>query len=282
MKYQHHVFIFFGIPGSGKSFFAKKFARRYGFIFYEADDDYTLSMRQKSKKSITIKNQINHKFYSNLCAKIFDLQKKHSKIVISSALGNNLDRHILLNYFQPYITFIQIDSDYKKRIIFLYRREKKDNPDLGLNIIKKHLEYKKQTFQKPDFKFLKFTNNYNHKSIEEFFHLIENKIPINILKLPSRFANNCYCLLKKVPMGRVTTYKDLANALGTKAYRAVGQSLRKNPFSPEVPCHRVIRTNGNIGGFAFGVKKKIQLLKKEGIKIKNNKVQNLSKIKYKF
>lgn len=49
------------------------------------------------------------------------------------------------------------------------------------------------------------------------------------------FAEKIYDLLRTVPKGRVTTYKQLANALGTKAYRGVGQAMKRNPYAPEVP-----------------------------------------------
>ena len=49
------------------------------------------------------------------------------------------------------------------------------------------------------------------------------------------FADKAYDLLRKVPAGRVTTYKEIAHALGTKAYRGVGQAMRTNPYAPEVP-----------------------------------------------
>ena len=62
------------------------------------------------------------------------------------------------------------------------------------------------------------------------------------------FNEHCYDLLKKVPKGKVTTYKDLAKALKTKAYRAVGNAMNKNPYpgsrKGQVPCHRVIKSNG--------------------------------------
>lgn len=86
------------------------------------------------------------------------------------------------------------------------------------------------------------------------------------------FQNKVYGICKKVPKGKVTTYKEIAESLGTKAYRAVGTALNKNPFAPEVPCHRVINSNGKIGGFASGIKKKIKLLKKEGVEVMNKKV----------
>ena len=96
------------------------------------------------------------------------------------------------------------------------------------------------------------------------------------------FSEKCYAILKKVPKGKITTYKALANALGTKAYRAVGNAMNKNPYAPQVPCHRVIKSNGEVGGFFSGTKNKIALLKKEGIPIKNKKIQDIEKYLYKF
>jgi len=86
------------------------------------------------------------------------------------------------------------------------------------------------------------------------------------------FNKRCYKLLKKVPRGKVTTYGAIAKALKTKAYRAVGNAMNKNPFPLKVPCHRVIKSNGEIGDFSLGIENKIRILKREGIKIKNRKV----------
>lgn len=91
------------------------------------------------------------------------------------------------------------------------------------------------------------------------------------------FNEKCYFLLRKVPSGRVTTYKTIANALGTRAYRAVGNAMNKNPYAPFVPCHRVVKSNGEIGGFALGKRKKIEMLKKEGIGIKRNRIVDFDK-----
>jgi len=95
------------------------------------------------------------------------------------------------------------------------------------------------------------------------------------------FNERCYKVLRKVPRGKVTTYKEIAKALKSKAYRAVGNAMNKNPWAPHVPCHRVIKNDGSIGGFASGTKKKILMLKKEGIKIKKGKI-NLKRYLYKF
>lgn len=95
------------------------------------------------------------------------------------------------------------------------------------------------------------------------------------------FNERCYAILQKVPKGKVTTYKALAKAMKTRAYRAVGNAMNKNPYAPKVPCHRVVQTSGLVGGFASGTKKKIQMLKKEGVEIVKGKI-DLKKYGYKF
>ena len=96
------------------------------------------------------------------------------------------------------------------------------------------------------------------------------------------FAKKCYQLLLQVPQGRVTTYKELAKAMGTRAYRAVGQAMNRNPRLIEIPCHRVVCSNGEIGGYALGVEKKIELLQKEGVVVKGNRVEGMEGILYRF
>jgi len=86
------------------------------------------------------------------------------------------------------------------------------------------------------------------------------------------FNNRCYQKLTLIPRGMVSTYAEIAKSLGSNAYRAVGNAMAKNPYPVSVPCHRIVRSDGTLGGYALGVSKKKQLLKKEGIKIKNNKV----------
>jgi len=96
------------------------------------------------------------------------------------------------------------------------------------------------------------------------------------------FREEIYNRLREVPCGKVTTYKELAHSVDSKAYRAVGTAMNKNPYAPEVPCHRVVNSNGKIGGFGSGVKNKIKLLRKEGVKVKNNKIVDFNKKLYKF
>ncbi len=99
------------------------------------------------------------------------------------------------------------------------------------------------------------------------------------------FYEKCYTLLKKVPRGKVTTYKALAVALNTKAYMVVGSAMKKNPMAPLVPCHRVINSDGHIGGYMGSKKdnteKKIEMLTKEGVKVINGKI-DLDKYMYEF
>lgn len=97
-----------------------------------------------------------------------------------------------------------------------------------------------------------------------------------------KFSEKVYSKLKEVPKGKITTYKDLSHSVGSKAYRAVGTLMKKNPYAPIVPCHRVVNSNGSIGGFASGVNNKIKLLKKEGVLVKNNKIIDFKKKLHKF
>ena len=96
------------------------------------------------------------------------------------------------------------------------------------------------------------------------------------------FNEKCYELLQKVPKGKITTYKIIAEKLGTRAYRAVGNAMNKNPYAPIIPCHRAVNSDGSLGGFASGTSKKAEILKLEGIEIENNKIKNFNKVLYKF
>ena len=80
----------------------------------------------------------------------------------------------------------------------------------------------------------------------------------------------------------ITTYAEIANSLDSNAYRAVGNAMANNPNLISVPCHRVIRSDGSLGGYALGVNKKIKLLNKEGILIKNNQVIDYKNKLYRF
>jgi len=95
---------------------------------------------------------------------------------------------------------------------------------------------------------------------------------------PTRFELLCYDILCQVPKGKVTTYQLLAKAMKTRGARAVGNALNKNPFAPKVPCHRVVRSDGTLGGFAGGAEKKRKLLEREGVRVHGDKIAELEKV----
>lgn len=118
--------------------------------------------------------------------------------------------------------------------------------------------------------------------------------------MPSAFESEVYACCRRIPKGRVTTYGEIARAINSKRAtphvskemntlkkkknttlllaRAVGNALNKNPYAPNVPCHRVVRSDGCAGGFAFGFSAKERLLRKEGVIIRKGIVQNFSSI----
>lgn len=96
------------------------------------------------------------------------------------------------------------------------------------------------------------------------------------------FNERCYKILRQVPRGKVTTYKEIARALRSKAYRAVGNAMAKNPHAPMVPCHRVVASNGSLGGYAFGLKAKVAILKREGVSVRSGKIENFKERLYRF
>jgi len=109
----------------------------------------------------------------------------------------------------------------------------------------------------------------------------------NQVTLRMNFEEKVWKLMERIPKGKVTTYGQIARKLNTKAYRAVGNACRKNPYAPRVPCHRVIRSDGTIGGFGGKtsgktVKEKTRLLRRENVEIRNGKIVNFKKILFKF
>ncbi len=79
------------------------------------------------------------------------------------------------------------------------------------------------------------------------------------------FNERVWALTTRVPRGRVGTYGQIAQKLGTRAYRAVGNALHHNPHAPAVPCHRVVGSDGRLTGFAGGLAQKRRMLQSEGV-----------------
>ena len=102
------------------------------------------------------------------------------------------------------------------------------------------------------------------------------------MSMEPSFADKCYELLKLIPEGKVTTYSEMAKALNTKAWRAVGTAMARNSKLIVIPCHRVVRSDGSVGEYALGTRKKSELLSSEGVEIANGKVRNLDKYFHSF
>ena len=86
------------------------------------------------------------------------------------------------------------------------------------------------------------------------------------------FNERVWALTSRVPKGKVVTYGQIAEELGTRAYRAVGNAMNRNPYAPDVPCHRVVGSDGHLTGFGTGIPKKKRMLKKEGVPFVGEKV----------
>ncbi len=98
----------------------------------------------------------------------------------------------------------------------------------------------------------------------------DNKKEINAIK-----DTDVYNLLLNIPAGKVSTYGDLAKALGNpSASRMIGRILGNNPNPVKVPCHRVVKSDGKLGGYMHGIDKKKELLEKEGISFVNETTVN--------
>ena len=96
----------------------------------------------------------------------------------------------------------------------------------------------------------------------------------------TRHINNqsVYNLVSNIPPGKVATYGQLASSVGNpRAARGIGKILNKNPRPIIVPCHRVVCSDGHIGGYMYGKERKISLLLKEGIPIVNDLIKDFEK-----
>lgn len=94
----------------------------------------------------------------------------------------------------------------------------------------------------------------------------------------SRFTQKVYHIVSRIPKGKVLSYAEVAQRAGSfQAYRAVGNTMHRNPDWPRIPCHRVVQSNGCVGNWSGkgGVKKKIALLRSEGILIRNEKIVDI-------
>ncbi len=82
-----------------------------------------------------------------------------------------------------------------------------------------------------------------------------------------------YFLVRQIPKGRVSTYGAVAKALGDSNYaRAVGTYMNRNPDADTMPCFKIVKSDGSLGGFGLGIKDKIRRLHNDGVKVKDGKI----------
>ncbi len=104
--------------------------------------------------------------------------------------------------------------------------------------------------------------------LDEYFHHERYRFDIPLAPKGTPFQKKVWQALLNVPYGRTASYKEIAIAIGhPKAYRAVGLANGRNPIPIIIPCHRIVRANGDLGGFSSGLYVKRWLLKHEGIVI---------------
>jgi methylated-DNA-[protein]-cysteine S-methyltransferase len=107
---------------------------------------------------------------------------------------------------------------------------------------------------------------------EQIQSYLEGKLRMFKLRLAPRgtpFQQSVWSALLKIPFGRTRSYGEIAAEVGRAgASRAVGQAVGSNPLCLVIPCHRVIASDGSLGGFAFGLETKRRLLKLEGAQVR--------------
>jgi O-6-methylguanine DNA methyltransferase len=98
------------------------------------------------------------------------------------------------------------------------------------------------------------------------------------------FEQQVWNAIALIPRGRVTTYGEIARFIGTRAVRAVGTAVGKNPYAPAVPCHRVVRASGEVGLYSApgGVAAKIARLQREGVEVAEGYVVDFARVLWRF
>lgn len=95
--------------------------------------------------------------------------------------------------------------------------------------------------------------------------------------------NRAYRKLLEVPPGFVTTYGDLARAIGLEnGQRAIGRMMSENPTPGLVPCHRVVRSDGELGGYAYGTEVKRNMLAVEGVRVSGGRLEDFDAVRHRF
>lgn len=106
------------------------------------------------------------------------------------------------------------------------------------------------------------------KELEEYFAGERREFDVPTDADGTNFEFAVWCTVEDIPYGETRSYAEVAREMGApKAVRAVARAIAKNPIPIIIPCHRVIRSDGSIGGYAWGVDMKRELLKLEGVNV---------------
>jgi methylated-DNA-[protein]-cysteine S-methyltransferase len=123
----------------------------------------------------------------------------------------------------------------------------------------------------------------DHWLVKEMIRVYDGKEPSRVIEIDFRnvsdYQRNVYRVLQKIPAGKVTTYGSISKAIGSGP-RAVGTAVSSNPYSPFIPCHRVVPADGSIGNYSMngkptleGCEVKRELLEKEGVLFQGDKIE---------
>jgi methylated-DNA-[protein]-cysteine S-methyltransferase len=118
----------------------------------------------------------------------------------------------------------------------------------------------------------KISEIYEGKEVNIDLEMLDLRVDKSNRPVKSNFMKNVLLETCKIPYGKTKTYKSIAEKLDSQAYRAVGTALAKNPFPLVIPCHRIVKSDNSIGKYGGGSEMKKRILKKEGVKIKVNKI----------
>ncbi len=112
-------------------------------------------------------------------------------------------------------------------------------------------------------------------------HSMAKRIKAGKLSRDMSFEQKAWALTARIPKGKVVSYGQIAAALDSRAYRAVGRAMHDNPYAPAVPCHRVVGSDGSLTGFGSGLDRKEKMLAAEGVATVNGRV-DLAQHQYVF
>ena len=141
----------------------------------------------------------------------------------------------------------------------------------GQKIAQKLIKYLKSISKENKWDGIRWITHSSNETAKKLYDKIAKKQDLNYMNLKgTKFQIKVWNYLKKIPKGEVRTYLQVAKAIGRpKAHRAVANAVGKNPYPPKIPCHRVIRTDGSLGGYSGkgGIKTKLRLLRSEKVDI---------------